>query len=310
MKIVIVGPGAIGCLFAAFFTKKKQAEVWVLDKSSPRAKRIKDSGVKVQGIGGNFKIKVNITASCDDIKTCDLIMLCVKSYDTEAAVKSIKPLLGKDTNVLTLQNGLGNVEMIAEVIGQDKVLAGVTSHGATLGEEASTYHAGTGETIIGRIDGQLTVPMRQVREIFNKSGFSTRLSKDINSVIWSKLIINTGINALTALTRFKNGAMIQNQLLQEILGLAVTEAVKVAKKKRIKLMYDDPIQKVESVCRATADNVSSMLQDILKQKRTEIDYINGAIVRQAKSLGIPSPTNLILTDLVRSIEQAYDKQLK
>lgn len=309
MKVVIVGPGAMGSLFAGFFTKRKQAEIWLLDKDPKRAKRIKDSGVVVEGIGGNFKVSVNITHHVQDIKSCDLVVLCVKSYDTEVAVRTIEPLLNEDSNVLTLQNGLGNIEMISEIVGKDRVLGGVTSHGATLLGEGRTYHAGVGDTVIGRVDHKFTVSMRQIREFFNKSGFVTKLSKDINSVIWSKLIINVGINAISSLSRVPNAKLIESAEAREILSLAVTEAVRVAKRKRIKLTYDDPIQKVESVCKATGSNLSSMLQDVLNKKKTEIDYINGAIVRQAKSLNIPYLANLILTNLVKTVESSNEMKL-
>ncbi len=310
MRVVIVGPGAVGCLFGAFLARKKAAEVWFLDKNPRRAGRIRESGIKVEGISGEFNVKVNITAHPKEIKGCDLIIICVKSYDTEVAIKAIEPLMDKETNVLTLQNGLGNIEIIGEFVGRDRVLGGVTSHGATLLSAGHIRHAGKGDTVIGRMDGKFSVAMRRIREIFNASGFNTRLSKDINSLIWSKLIINVGINAQTAITRLNNGRLTEFWGTREIMAIAVSEAVRVAKKKRIKLIYDDPIQKVESVCRATAGNVSSMLQDVLKQKKTEIDYINGAIVRQAKNYNLATPANLILTNFVKTIEAAYDKQLR
>ncbi|MFH2146052.1 MAG: 2-dehydropantoate 2-reductase [Candidatus Omnitrophota bacterium] len=310
-KIVIVGPGAIGCLFAAYLARGKHAEVWVLDKDVRRARKITASGITVDALNNkSFKGKVNITADAAEIKSCDLVIICVKSYDTECAAKSIEKLLGENSHVLTLQNGLGNIEIIAEMVGRERVLAGVTSQGATLIEDGHIRHAGCGDTVIGRLDGKLTVAMRDVRDIFARVGFPTRLSKDINSLIWSKLIINVGINAQTAITRLHNGRLVEFAGTREILSLAVSEAVRVAKKKRIKLIYDDPIQKVESVCLATSANISSMLQDVLKKKKTEIDYINGAIVRQAKSFNLPAPTNLMLTNFIKTIESTYDKQVK
>ncbi|MCG2712936.1 MAG: 2-dehydropantoate 2-reductase [Candidatus Omnitrophica bacterium] len=309
MKVVIVGPGAMGCLFAGYFAKKNQHEIWILDNNARRAKKLKENGIKIETEKGSFSVKINATARAADIKAPDLLIISVKSYDTEEALKAIEPVLTKDSRVLTLQNGLGNIEMMSEIVGSDRVLGGVTSHGATLLGEGYTRHAGIGDTVIGNISGKLTVSMRPVRELFNLSGFATRLTKDVNSVIWSKLIINAGINAISALTRLRNGALIESQGTREVVSMAVTEAVRLAKRKRIKLVYEDPIAKVESVCRATASNLSSMLQDVLKKRRTEIDYINGAIVRQAKSLSILTPTNVILTDLVKSIESAYSKQV-
>jgi len=292
-------------LFAASIARKKTAEVWLLDKNPYRAKRLRETGIKIEGIKSDFKVNVDVTARVQDIKECDIVLLCVKSYDTEGAVKKIASILKDDSNVLSLQNGLGNLEMISEVVGREKVLGGVIHHGATLIAEGCTYHAGVGETIIGRTDKKLTVAMRQIREIFNKSGFSTRLSRDINSVIWSKLIINAGINVISALTRLHNGQLTEHEGTREVLAMVVSEAVRVAKRKRIKLQYEDPIQKVESVCRATAKNLSSMLQDVINSKLTEVDSINGAIVRQAKSLNLPTPANLILTDLMKSVENSY-----
>ncbi|MBI4845172.1 MAG: 2-dehydropantoate 2-reductase [Candidatus Omnitrophica bacterium] len=308
MRIAIIGAGAMGCLLAGSFVKKKHSEVWLLDNDAKRTKKIQESGISVTGISGNFNVKVNITNRSRDISVCDLIIVCVKSYDTESAVKSIEPLLGEDTSVLTLQNGLGNIEMIAEICGREKVIGGVTGHGATLLSEGSIYHAGKGDTVLGRIDGRLTVAMREIRDVFNRSGFCAKLSKDIYGAIWSKLIINIGINALSAITRLPNESLIEYQQTREIMSMAVAEAVRVAKKNRIKLLYDDAIQKVESVCRATEKNLSSMLQDVLKKKKTEIDYINGAIIRQAKSLNIPVPANMILANLVKAIELEYSKQ--
>ncbi|MDP3804499.1 MAG: ketopantoate reductase C-terminal domain-containing protein, partial [Candidatus Omnitrophota bacterium] len=131
-----------------------------------------------------------------------------------------------------------------------------------------------------------------------------------DSVIWSKLIINVGINALTAITRLNNGRLIEYEESRSLLRSAVQEATKIVKRKRIKLAYDDPIQKVESVCKGTAQNVSSMLQDVLNKRRTEIEFINGAIIRQGKALGIPTPVNEVLANLVRTIETSYDKVVK
>ncbi len=310
MKIAIIGPGAMGCLFAAFLSKSKE-DIWLLDKSAERAKIINESGLKLKGVSGNWEQKVKATAQEKDIGPCDLIIIVVKSYDTKDALKHIKPLMNDTSFILTLQNGVGNVEIIQEVAGQDRVIAGVTSQGATLLETASIRHAGKGDTIIGRSDGKIPVQLRSIRELFNKAGLTeTRISKDIKSLLWSKLIINVGINALTAITHLPNGKLTEFAATRKIMQDATTEAVRVAKRMRIKLMYDDPISKVEAVCEATAGNISSMLQDILKSKRTEIDFINGVIVRQAQAMGVAHPVNLTLTNLVKAIESSYSIQAK
>ena len=304
MKITIVGPGAMGCLLAAFLSKSKE-EIWLLDKNPERAKKIKEQGIKVEGISGNWQAKVNVSADAQEISTQDLIIIAVKSYDTKDAVKNIKPMLGESTLVLSLQNGLGNTEIISELTGQERTMGGITNQAATLLDTGCVRHAGRGETVFGRMDGKISAELRSIRELFNKAGLEARISKDIKAILWSKLIINVAINALTAITRLNNGRLIEFDTSRKILEEAVNEAVKVAKKKRIKLIYDDPLSKAEAVCEATANNVSSMLQDVLKQRRTEIDFINAAVVRHAQSLGIPTPVNTVLTNLVKTIEASY-----
>lgn len=307
MKIVVVGPGAIGCLVSAFLSKAKE-EVWLLDKNKERAETLTQKGISIEGVSGNWQARVRAVAQAKDIGVADLIIVCVKSYDTKLAIKSIEPAIGENTRILTLQNGIGNIEIIGEVASADKVIGGVTNLGATYLDTGKIRHAGKGETVIGRTDGKIPVEMRSIRETFNKVGLSSRISRDIKGLLWSKLIINVGINALTAITRLNNGRLTEFEGTRRILTKAVSEALKVAKRKRIKLIYDDPLAKVEAVCEATATNISSMLQDVLKKKRTEIDFINGVIVRQGQELGIAVPVNAMLVDLVKTIEASYALQ--
>ena len=306
MKIVVVGPGALGCLVAGFLKNRTGEEVWLLDSSPERAKKLSEDGIKIEGISGSFEAKVNATSDTKDIGKADLVIICVKSYSTEDVCKEIKDLVSEETSVLTLQNGIGNVQILNDYFGPERVIAGITNHGSTLISAGHVRHAGRGDTIIGKSDGKLSGVLKNVSTILTKAGFPTKVSKDIDSVIWGKLVINVGINALTAITRLNNGKLVEYEGARELLRGAVGEAVKVVKRKRIKLAYDDPIQKVESVCKATASNVSSMLQDVLNKKRTEIDFINGAIVRQAKAIGISTPVNEVLTNLVKTIEKSYE----
>lgn len=304
MKIVIVGPGAIGCLFAAFLTKSKE-EIWLLDKNRERAAKINECGIFLEGESGSWQTKVKTTTCAQDIGKADLILICVKSFHTKSTIEEIKPLLAQETKILTLQNGIGNVEIISELAGEERVIAGVTNEGATLTDSGRIRHAGHGETIIGTIDGKTPVQLRSIREVFNKVGFECKMSRDIKSLLWSKLIINVGINALSAVTRLPNGKLIEYEGTRRILRDAVTEAARIAKRKRIKLIFDDPLAKVEAVCESTQSNLCSMLQDVLGKKRTEIDFINGVIVRLAQELGIDVPTNKFLLDLVKTIESSY-----
>ncbi|MCM8781064.1 MAG: ketopantoate reductase family protein [Candidatus Omnitrophica bacterium] len=233
MKIVIVGPGAMGCLFAGFLSKTQQ-DIWLLDKNRERAEKLNQEGIVVEGISGDWRAKVKATHIPEEIGPVDLIIVCVKSYDTKEAILRAKILVQENTSVLTLQNGIGNIEIIGEIVGQERVIGGVTNQGATLLDTGHIRHAGRGDTVIGRVDGKITVGLRSIREIFNKAGIETRISRDIRGLLWSKLIINVGINALTAITRLNNGRLIELEGTRKILREAVTEAIRVAKRKKIK----------------------------------------------------------------------------
>lgn len=310
MKITIVGPGAMGCLFAALLARaKSDNDIWLLDKDSERAKRIKAKGISVEGIS-NFELSVNITADPNVIGHSELVIISTKSYDTQTALNSIKPLLKDDTNVLSLQNGIGNLQLITDMVGEERTVCGMTAYGATLIGEGKVRQAGKGDTIIGKPTGKIFRDLRHISSIFNGAGILTKISRDVDGVIWSKLIINAGINALAAICRLSNGALLMHEGAKDLMRQAVIESTKVAKKRKAKLIFDDPLQKVESVCKNTPANICSMLQDIMRRKETEIDFINGAIVRHAKSSGVKVPVNEMLTQLVKVMESSYKKQVK
>jgi len=287
---------------------KSGNEVWLLDKNQNRADNIKKNGIRIEG-KTDLQIKIDITTEVGKIGKADLIIIAVKSYDTIQAALSVRSIINSATYILTLQNGIGNVENIKNVLNNPNILGGVTSHGATLLGDGLLRHAGTGDTYIGRLDGKSTTEVKTIAEIFNKSGIDTKISENIEGLLWSKLIINVGINALTAITRLNNGRLIEFEGTEGVLEKAVSEAILVAQKKNIKLIYNDPLERVKEVCRLTSANISSMLQDVLKKRKTEIEYINGAIVKEAEILGISVPVNEVLTNLVKTIESSYAKQL-
>jgi 2-dehydropantoate 2-reductase len=304
VKLAIVGAGAIGSLFAFFFAKYSK-EVWLFDNNPERVKKVRDNGLRIEGISGKHKLNVNISSDAFEIGKADLIFICVKAYDTLKAASDALPLFAEQTAILTLQNGLGNIETLSQVVEKKRILGGITSQGATVLGLGHIRHAGRGDTVIGELNGKITPRLNKIIDFFNKAGIPASKTNDVQGLIWSKLIINVGINALTAITRLKNGQLINFPETREILRLAVKEGMEILKRKDIKLIYERPVDKVEEVCKATAGNVSSMLQDVLNQKGTEVDFINGAIVKEGESLGIPTPVNLVLFNLVKGLEKTY-----
>ena len=298
MRVVIVGAGAMGCLFG-FLLFKAGKNIWLLDKHPELTRHIREKGLTVEGASGKHAVSIPITTKVDDIEWADLIIIFVKAYDTAQAMLDAKPLIRQDSVVLTLQNGIGNVEAIVNVVGKEKTIAGTTAHGATVLGPGHIRHAGTGETIIGELHGRQTERLAKIQDFLGSAGIAVNSTQDVTSLLWSKLLINAGINPLTGITGLPNGALLDFEETRKIMHRAVNEAKEVASRKGIRLIYEDHLQKVDSVCRATARNISSMLQDLRNSKKTEIDFINGALVKEGSGAGIVMPINQALTYLIR-----------
>ncbi len=301
MKVLVVGPGAMGTLFAGLMAQAGN-EVWLLGRRAEVVETIRREGVTIVRDGRAERIaRVRATLNAAEVGSVDLVVVFVKSYSTQQAARDALPAVGKDTVVLTLQNGLGNVQAIASSVGREKVIAGVTAHGATLISPGVTRHAGAGETAIGELDGRVTPRLRNVAEALTRSTIAVELSECVDCLIWGKLIVNAGINPLTAILRVLNGQLLERPGARSVMASAAREAAEVARAEGVVLPFDDPVARVEEVCRLTASNRSSMLQDVERGVQTEVDHINGAIVSRAESLGIPTPVNWTLTNLVKSL---------
>lgn len=308
MKVAIIGAGAIGGLFGWFFHRAGD-EVWFLDIHPDRVTTIQRNGISIEGISGEHRFRPRITLNLDEIEAADLILITVKTYDTEAAARSAVRLLSGPSCVLTLQNGLGNLEKIAAQVGEDRTLGGTTAQGSTLLEHGRIRHAGKGETLIGELSGPPGERVKNIVASLTRGQVEARSTDNLTGVVWGKLLVNAGINPLTALTGLKNGKLIEYAGTRQILRAAVREGMSIARAKGIQLPYSDAVEKTESVCSATAGNISSMLQDVLKQKKTEVASINGALADEGKPLGIPTPVNRTLTQLVETIESSYSDHL-
>jgi 2-dehydropantoate 2-reductase len=298
MRIGILGPGAIGLLFGGKFSKTN--DVIFIDYKKERVEKIKKYGIVIEEENEKISIPIDITEDVKEMKKVDIIMICVKSYSTEDAIKRIRNVIDDNTIILTLQNGLGNIETIAKYVKSDQIIVGVTSEGANRIDDNYVIHSGKGKTFIGEMNSKVTERIKSIKEIFAKNGFETYYTDKIESYLWHKLIINTGINALATIFNIKNGELLRPEILSYV-KLVINESEKVAKAKGIKLISTNYFDEVKEVCKNTYENINSMLQDIRNGKKTEIDYINGAIVKEGKKIGIPTPVNEALVNLINSL---------
>jgi 2-dehydropantoate 2-reductase len=304
MKIAIIGAGAMGCLYGAKLSVNREHEVHLLDVWKDHIDAINANGLQMEE-GDDVLVYKNLKGhtSAKEAGVCDLVIVFVKSTLTKRAVESNVAVFGPDTIGLTLQNGLGNIEQISSVIGAKRVIAGTTAHGATMLSPGRIRHAGKGKTIMGELDGSQSARIEKIAAVLEAAGMETVISGKVLGLLWDKLLVNVGINALTGITKLHNGQLLDYPEIEELLEKAVSEGVAVAKAKGIALGFDDPVEHAKEVCRATAVNKSSMLQDILQGRKTEIDMMNGAIVREGKAMGIETPVNLALTNMITFISR-------
>jgi 2-dehydropantoate 2-reductase len=305
MKVAVVGAGAMGSLFGAMLAEAGN-EVWLYDVWLEHVQTINQNGLQIEREGKTRTVKIKATADPQQIGQAELVIIFVKSSQTNLAAETARTIAGSKGSVMTLQNGMGNADAVAEFIEPERILAGTTSHGATLLGAGSIRHAGSGPTTIGAWCQTKDSLQRagQLAEFFNRAGIKTKSVADVRSVVWNKLLINIGINAITALTHIKNGQILDLEITRELSRNAVAEAVNVARAENIKIQ-DDALERVFKVAEATARNRSSMGQDVDHRRQTEIAAINGFIVREAKRLGLAVPVNFTLTALVQTLEYHY-----
>ena len=305
MKIAVVGAGAMGSLFGAMLTEAG-SDVWLYDVWREHVRSINQNGLRIEREGKTRTVEIKATDNPLQVGRAELVIVFVKSSQTNLAAETAKVIAGPDGTVMTLQNGMGNADVIAEFIEPQRVLAGTTSHGATLLGPASIRHAGCGPTTIGAWSQTEAGLQRtgQIAEFFNRVGIKTETVTDVRSVIWNKLLINIGINAITALTHIKNGQILDLEITRELIREAIAEAMNLAQAMDVKIQ-DDVLDRVFKVAEATALNRSSMGQDVDNRRQTEIAAINGFIVREAKRLGLKAPVNFALTALVETLQFHY-----
>ena len=303
MKTVIMGAGAMGNLFGGMLAFSGE-EVWLVDVRKENVDAINAVGLTIEKEGKIQIIGGNATTDVSSVGKADLVLLFVKTYDTEKAVSDALAVQDKDTVFLSLQNGLGNEEAICSKVDPKQVMLGVTGQGATLLGPGHIRHAGWGKTHIGALDPGMSDRAAQIAQAFRDAEIDTEVSPNIHNLIWDKLLVNAGINALSALTDMKNGELLDYPETLRLMEALVSEAAEVARKKGIKI-EGDPFEQTKSIVEVTKANRSSMGQDIDYRRQTEIDAINGAIVREAEKLGVSVPFNRAVTDLVKAIEKRF-----
>ncbi len=304
MKICVLGAGSLGCAIGGTLAEGGN-EVWLVNRSAERVAAIAQHGLVMRTLDRERTVKVRATTDCAQVGAVDLVILLVKSFHTREAMKNAAPLIAKHTVVLSLQNGLGHEEVLTDYVPISQIMLGKSYVGGQL-LDLNTVIAGTTdkETIIGEFDGSFSPRIQKIAEVFNAAGVKTAISANIMGVVWDKIFVNVATGAVSGISGLPYGDLYQIKEIEDTALAAVEEAMEVSRAANVTTSFTDP----KAIWLKAGTGLpygfkASMLQSLEKGSITEIDYVNGAVVRAGKKWGVPTPVNETLVACIKGIER-------
>jgi len=305
MRILIVGAGALGGLVGASLARAGE-DVTLLEANAARARLLNEAGLQITQAGQEeFCVPVRVVTSVEGLPPFDLVFIAVKTYETEAAMREVMPVVGPGTCFLSMQNGIGNAETIARLVGPDRVLCGITYHSIQhAGPGRLQYRAGIKPIQIAPFTGAVTPEVEAIGELFRGAGLATNVVPNIDHTVWQKLLHNAVVNPTSAVTGLTCRQMLGDEDLMAFMRDLCNEIVAVMRARGVPIVdEEDPFRPVIGSLKALGKNRPSMWQDLSRGMRTEVDALNGAIVAEARRLGLAAPHNEALVHFIHSRER-------
>jgi 2-dehydropantoate 2-reductase len=300
VKIAVVGAGAMGSVYAGLLFAAGN-EVWAVDVWAEHILEINLHGLTVEGASGHREAWIDATTDPAEVGKCDLVVIATKAMHVEAAAASAKPLLGRDTVVLPIQNGLGSADRVAAVLGEERVAIGVAGgFGASIVAPGHVRHEGWELVRLGERRGPATPRIRRIADVWAEAGFRVQVYDDVEQLVWEKLVFNVCFSGTCSVLERTIGEVLDDPAAWQVASGCAREAYDVARARGIDLSFDDPVAYVRALGEKIADSRPSMLQDVLAGRPCEIDVINGAISPAARELGLSAPVNETVAALVRA----------
>jgi 2-dehydropantoate 2-reductase len=297
MHIAVVGAGNMGCLYGANLARAGE-QVTLIDVWQEHVQAMQEQGLTMQGLHGEFVAEVAATTDPNTVSEVDLVVICVNGYNTGAAAEAAQVMLAPDGCVLTLQNGLGNIEILTEVLGDDRVVGGLTFHSADLQAPGQVRHTNKGPTYLGELDRRQTERLETIRAMMQRAGMQPQVEADIVATMWGKFVLNCSINPLCAIADLRPGHIREVEAFDEFQTKIVEEVLALIAAKGIELPDPTPLQSIKTYSAKKFHRVS-MQQHLLRGRPTEIDSLNGYVVRESQRLGLSAPYNDALTRIVK-----------
>jgi len=302
MKIAILGCGAMGSVYAALLADAGH-DVWAIDSWQDHIDAMRTNGLRLEGASGSRTVKLNATTNTEEVGQCDLVIIATKAMHVESAAKSALCLVGENTSVLSIQNGLGGPDTAADILGRDKVLVGVVGgFGASIKEPGFAHHNGWELVRLGEFSGPVTQRLENIADTWKSGGFRVEYFDDIDQLIWEKLICNVCFSGTCTVTGLTIGEVMEDTNAWICASNCALEAYNVAIAKKINVRIDDPIEYVRNFGSKIPKAKPSMLLDHIAGRMSEIDAINGAIPVAGSHVEVSAPFNTAISALVRNKE--------
>lgn len=308
-SIAVLGAGAMGCLFGGTLAHGG-LNVTLLDVRADHVDAINSNGLTIQGYGGERVVPLAATTDPSRLGAVDIVLVQTKALHTEAAVRSARGLFAAHTLAISFQNGLGNEELIGDLVGAQRVVAGLTAQGATAVGPGVIHNYGALPSYVGELAGGISERVQKLASLFSAAGLETHASENIRRDMWKKLLGNVGLSPTSAITNLSSAQIMSVPELREVVLGAVDEAAAVAAAEGISLNLEEArsvLDKlVDTAGGGTGQSKSSACVDLLNGRKTEVDWINGAIVRLGAKHGIATPINRTLVGAVKGLEKHLD----
>jgi len=302
MKIAVLGTGAMGSVYAGLLASAGN-EVWAVDTWEEHIGAIRRHGLRVTGASGDRTVRIGATTRAEEVGTVDLVIVATKAMDVEVAARAALALLGPDTIVLPIQNGLGSSSAAAAVLGEERVLLGVAGgFGASVVAPGWAHHEGMELLRLGEPLGPRTGRLERIAEMWRAAGFTVQTYDDIDRLVWEKLICNVCFSGPCAVLDASIGEVMADENAWAVASGCAVEAYEVGRALGVDLAFDDPIEHVRAFGLGIPNAHPSLLLDLRAGRRTEIAFINGAIPRVGRRVGVAAPVNETVTALVNVLE--------
>ncbi|MFW9994878.1 MAG: ketopantoate reductase family protein [Candidatus Odinarchaeota archaeon] len=307
MTLIVFGAGSIGSLFGGKVAQlspdnRKNYEPVVFVGRERHVAAIRNRGLTINSPSGESQInRVTAVTSLTQVQDIKYVLVTCKAYDNDVASSVLKTHANRRMKLFILQNGVGNEEFFLPEF-KNRIYRLTTTEAARLEGPGIVNHAASGLTILGKHGGRVDRAGKEFASLLSIAGFKTELSLDVDQPVWTKFLVNIPINPLGALYRLRNGDLLKRRKIVQRFERLVTETLTVFDRMGIKTAFIDPLEEIKAVAMQTAQNKSSMLQDIERGRKTEIDFLNGQVIRLGKETGIETPENLDVYRRIKSLE--------